>query len=99
MLDGAIDFAAIPAAVDAKLVIGDGGRGWATAVGGAVDDSAAAAPAAIRPIGRGAEVPVADRASLLRFARLERSGRVPDTKRIRVWRERLKKQGLIGDIS
>jgi IS5 family transposase len=30
---------------------------------------------------------------------LERSGRVPDAKTLWVWRERLKKQGLIGDIS
>jgi IS5 family transposase len=40
-----------------------------------------------------------DRASFPRFTGLEHAGRVPDAKTIWVWRERLKTQDLIGDIS
>lgn len=45
------------------------------------------------------EYQVLDRASFLRFAGLEHSRRVPDAKTLWVWRERLKTQDLIGDIS
>lgn len=45
------------------------------------------------------EYQLLDRASFQRFAGLEKSGRVPDAKTFWVWRERLKKQDLIGDIS
>lgn len=40
-----------------------------------------------------------DRASFQRFAGLEKTGRIPDAKTIWVWRERLKKRDLIGDLS
>ena len=45
------------------------------------------------------EYQLLDRSSFQRFAGLEHSGRVPDAKTLWVWRERLKKQDLIGDIS
>lgn len=45
------------------------------------------------------EYPVLDRTSFQRFLGLEHSRRVPDAKTTWVWRERLKKQDLIGDIS
>ena len=45
------------------------------------------------------EYQLLDRASFLRFAGLEQSGRVPDAKTLWLKRERLKKQDLIGDIS
>ena len=45
------------------------------------------------------EYQVLDRSSFQRFAGLEHSGRVPDAKTLWVWRERLKKQDLTGDIS
>jgi len=99
VLDRAIDFKALAKAVDAKLVLGAIGRGgrppWPTELMirllvlqqlyNLSDDAL--------------EYQLLDRASFQRFARLEKSGRVPDAKTVWVWRERLKKQDLIGDIS
>ena len=45
------------------------------------------------------EYQVLDRSSFQRFAGLEKSRRIPDAKTVWVWRERLKKQDLIGDLS
>ena len=45
------------------------------------------------------EFQVLDRRSFLRFAGLERSGKVPDARTFWVWRERLKQGDLMGDIS
>lgn len=45
------------------------------------------------------EYQVLDRSSFQCFAGLEKSSRIPDAKTVWVWRERLKKQDLIGDIS
>ena len=99
VLDRHIDFAALAKAVDAKLVIGDAGRGgrppyptelmiWLPVVQNLYNLSDGAM-----------EYQLLDRASFQRVAGLEQSGRVPDAKTLWVWRERLKKQDLIGDIS
>lgn len=45
------------------------------------------------------EYHVLDRMSFQRFLGLEKSGKVPDAKTIWLWRERLNKQDLMGDIS
>ncbi len=99
ILSRAIDFRALAKAVDAKLTLGASGRGgrppWPTEL-------------MIRLLvlqqlynlsDEALEYQLLDRASFLRFAGLEGSGRVPDAKTLWVWRERLKRQDLIGDIS
>jgi len=99
VLDRAIDFKALAQAVDARLALGKGKQGgrppWPTEL-------------MIRLLvlqqlynlsDEALEYQLLDRISFLRFAGLENSGRVPDAKTVWVWRERLKKQDLIGDIS
>lgn len=99
MLDRAIDFAALAKAVDAKLVIGDSGRGGRPPYPTELMIRLLVLQQLYNLSDDALEYQLLDRASFLRFAGLERSGRVPDAKTIWVWRERLKKQDLIGDIS
>lgn len=98
MLDRAIDFAALARAVDAKRKIGDSGRSGRPPY---------PAELMIRLLQQqlcnlsddAREYPVLDRSSFQRFAGLEKSRRIPDAEIVGVWRERLKAQDLIGDIS
>lgn len=99
VLDRAIDFAALAAAVDAKLVIGDSGRGGRPPYPTELMIRLLVLQQLYNLSDDALEYQLLDRASFLRFAGLERSGRVPDAKTVWVWRERLKKQDLIGDIS
>lgn len=98
-LDQAIDFAALAAAVDAKLVIGDSGRGGRPPYPTELMIRLLVLQQLYNVSDDALEYQLLDRASFLRFAGLEKSGRVPDAKTIWVWRERLKQQDLIGDIS
>jgi IS5 family transposase len=99
VLDRHIDFAALAKAVDAKLVIGDVGRGGRPPYPTELMIRLLVLQQMYNLSDDAAEYQVLDRASFQRFAGLERSGRVPDAKTIWVWRERLKAQDLIGDIS
>ena len=98
-LDQAIDFAALAAAVDAKLVIGDSGRGGRPPYPTELMIRLLVVQQLYNLSDDALEYQLLDRTSFLRFAGLEKSGRVPDAKTIWVWRERLQKQDLIGDIS
>lgn len=99
VLDRHIDFSALAKAVDAKLVIGDGGRGGRPPYPTELMIRLLVLQQMYNLSDDAMEYQLLDRASFQRFAGLERSGRVPDAKTIWVWRERLKKQDLIGDIS
>lgn len=99
VLDQAIDFAALAKAVDAKLVIGDSGRGGRPPYPTELMIRLLVVQQMYNLSDDALEYQVLDRASFQRFAGLEKSSRIPDAKTIWVWRERLKKQDLIGDIS
>jgi IS5 family transposase len=99
VLDRHIDFSALAQAVDAKLVIGDVGRGGRPPYPTELMIRLLVVQQLYNLSDDAMEYQLLDRASFQRFAGLERSGRVPDAKTIWVWRERLKKQDLISDIS
>lgn len=99
MLDQAIDFAALAKAVDTKLELGDSGRGGRPPYPTELMIRLLVVQQMYNLSDDALEYQVLDRASFQRFAGLERSGRVPDAKTVWVWRERLKQQDLIGDIS
>lgn len=99
VLDQHIDFAALAKAVDAKLVIGDSGRGGRPPYPTELMIRLLVLQQLYNLSDDALEYQLLDRSSFQRFARLEHSGRVPDTKTLWEWRERLKKQDLIGDVS
>ena len=99
VLDRHIDFAALAKAVDAKLVIGDSGRGGRPPYPTELMIRLLVLQQLYNLSDEALEYQLLDRSSFQRFAGLEHSGRVPDAKTLWVWRERLKKQDLIGDIS
>lgn len=99
VLDKHIDFAALAKAVDGKLMIGGSGRGGRPAYPTELMIRLLVLQQLYNLSDEALEYQLLDRASFQRFAGLERSGRVPDAKTIWVWRERLKAQDLIGDIS
>lgn len=99
VLDQHIDFAALAKAVDRKLVIGDVGRGGRPPYPTELMIRLLVLQQLYNLSDDALEYQVLDRSSFQRFAGLEHSGRVPDAKTLWVWRERLKKQDLIGDIS
>jgi IS5 family transposase len=94
-----IDFAAIAAAVDAKLTLGSSGRGGRPPYPTVVMVKLLLLQQLYNLSDEALEYQVLDRTSFQRFLGLEHSRRVPDAKTIWVWRERLVKQDLIGDIS
>ena len=99
VLDRAIDFAALARAVDAKLEIGDSGRGGRPPYPTELMIRLLVVQQLYNLSDEALEYQVLDRSSFQRFAGLEKSRRIPDAKTVWVWRERLKKQDLIGDIS
>jgi len=99
MLDRHIDFGAIAAAVDAKLKLGDRGRGGRPPYATETMVRLLVLQQLYNLSDAALEYQVLDRSSFVRFARLTNSSRVPDAKTRWVWRERLKKNDLIGDIS
>ncbi len=94
-----IDFDAIAAAVDAKLTLGRSGRGGRPPYPTVVMIKLLLLQQLYNLSDEALEYQVLDRISFQRFLGLEHSRRVPDAKTIWVWRERLKKQALSGDIS
>jgi len=99
VLDRHIDFAAIAAAIDAKLTLGDRGRGGRPPYRTETMVRLLVLQQLYNLSDDALEYQVLDRTSFLRFARLTDSSRVPDAKTFWVWRERLKKRDLVGDIS
>ena len=99
VLDRHIDFGALAKAVDAKLKIGDVGRGGRPPYPTELMIRLLVLQQLYNLSDDAMEYQLLDRASFQRFAGLENSGRVPDAKTIWLWRERLKRQDLIGDIS
>jgi IS5 family transposase len=99
LLSRHIDFAAIAAVVDAKLTLGSTGRGGRPPYPTVVMVKLLLLQQLYNLSDDALEYQVLDRTSFLRFLGLEDSRRVPDAKTIWVWRERLKTQDLIGDIS
>lgn len=99
VLDQAIDFAALAKAVDKKLVIGNRGRGGRPPFATELMIRLLVLQQLYNLSDEALEYQVLDRASFLRFTRLEGSSRIPDAKTVWKWRERLQKQDLIGDIS
>lgn len=99
VLDRAIDFGALARAVDAKLTLGDRGRGGRPPYPTELMIRLLVVQQLYNLSDDALEYQVLDRASFQRFAGLEKTSRIPDAKTIWVWRERLKKQDLIGDIS
>lgn len=99
VLDRHIDFAAIAAAIDAKLTLGDRGKGGRPPYPTETMVRLLVLQQLYNLSDDALEYQVLDRVSFARFARLSNSPRVPDAKTVWVWRERLKKLDLIGDIS
>lgn len=99
VLDQAIDFAALAKAVDAKLKLGGSGRGGRPPYPTELMIRLLVVQQMYNLSDDGLEYQVLDRASFQRFTGLEKSSRIPDAKTVWVWRERLKEQDLIGDIS
>ncbi len=99
LLDRHIDFTAIAAAVDAKLALGTSGRGGRPPYPTVLMVKLLLLQQLYNLSDDALEYQVLDRTSFQRFLGLEHSRKVPDAKTIWVWRERLKAQDLIGDIS
>lgn len=99
VLDRHIDFGGIAAAIDAKVKLGDRGRGGRPPYATETMVRLLVLQQLYNLSDEALEYQVLDRLSFLRFARLTNSSRVPDAKTVWVWRERLKKHDLIGDIS
>lgn len=94
-----IDFAAIATVVDARLSLGGSTRGGRPPYPTVVMVKLLLLQQLYNLSDDALEYQVLDRTSFQRFLGLEHSRRVPDAKTIWVWRERLVKQDLIGDIS
>jgi len=99
VLDRHIDFAAIAAAIDAKLKLGNRGKGGRPPYRTETMVRLLVLQQLYNLSDDALEYQVLDRASFTRFTGLTSSSRVPDAKTVWVWRERLKKLDLIGDIS
>lgn len=99
LLSQHIDFAGIAAAVDGKLALGPSGRGGRPPYPTALMVKLLLLQQLYNLSDEALEFQVLDRASFQTFLGLEHHGRVPDAKTIWVWRERLKQDDLIGDIS
>lgn len=99
VLDRHIDFAAIAVAVDGKLALGRSGRGGRPPYPTVVMIKLLLLQQLYNLSDDALEYQVLDRVSFVRFLGLEHSRKVPDAKTIWVWRERLKRHDLIGDIS
>lgn len=100
VLDRHIDFAAIAAAIDAKLKLGgQQGKGGRPPYPTETMVRLLVLQQLYNLSDDALEYQVLDRNSFARFAGLSHSARVPDAKTVWVWRERLKKLDLIGDIS
>lgn len=99
LLSRHIDFAAIAEVVDAKLQLGPSGRGGRPPYPTVVMVKLLLLQQLYNLSDDAFEYQVLDRTSFQRFLGLEHSRQVPDAKTIWVWRERLKTQDLIGDIS
>lgn len=99
VLDRHIDFAAIAAAIDAKLTLGDRGKGGRPPYPTETMVRLLVLQQLYNLSDDALEYQVLDRNSFARFAGLTNSSRVPDAKTVWVWRERLKQLDLIGDIS
>jgi IS5 family transposase len=99
MLERHIDFGAIAAAIDAKLTLGDRGRGGRPPYATQTMVRLLVLQQLYNLSDDALEYQLLDRSSFLRFAGLTNSARVPDAKTVWVWRERLKQHDLIGDIS
>lgn len=99
LLNRHIDFAAIAAAVDGKLILGGTGRGGRPPYPTEVMIKLLLLQQLYNLSDEALEYQVLDRSSFVRFLGLEHSDRVPDAKTIWVWRERLQAQDLMGDIS
>lgn len=82
VLDQAIDFAALARAVDAKLEIGDSGRGGRPPYPTELMIRLLVVQQMYNLSDDALEYQVLDRASFQRFAGLEKSGRVPDAKTV-----------------
>lgn len=87
VLNKHIDFAALAKAVDAKLVIGDSGRGGRPPYPTELMIRLLVLQQLYDLSDDALECQVLDRSSFQRFAGLEHSGRVPDAKTLWVWRE------------
>lgn len=99
VMDKHVDFAALAKAVDGKLRLGGSGRGGRPAYPTEMMIRILVLQQLYNLSDEALEYQLLDRASFQRFTGLEHSGRVPDAKTVWVWRERLKAQDLIGDIS
>lgn len=99
VLERHIDFAAIAAVIDAKLTLGDRGRGGRPPYATETMVRLLVLQQLYNLSDDALEYQVLDRGSFLRFAGLTDNARVPDAKTLWVWRERLKQHDLIGDIS
>lgn len=99
VLDRHIDFGAIAAAIDAKLRLGSQGKGGRPPYPTETMVRLLVLQQLYNLSDDALEYQVLDRTSFARFAGLTHSARVPDAKTVWVWRERLKKLDLIGDIS
>lgn len=99
VLDEHIDFGAIARVIEAKLKLGDQGRGGRPPYPTETMVRLLVLQQLYNLSDEALEYQVLDRGSFVRFARLTNSPRVPDAKTVWVWRERLKKNDLMGDIS
>jgi IS5 family transposase len=99
LLSRHIDFASIAQAIDAKLSLGTGTRGGRPAWPTVVMVKLLLLQQLYNLSDDALEYQVLDRRSFQQFLGLEHSGKVPDAKTIWVWRERLKAQDVMGDIS
>ncbi|HKX55099.1 MAG TPA: IS5 family transposase [Xanthomonadales bacterium] len=99
LLDKHIDFAAIASAVDARLKLSERGRGGRPPYPTVLMIKLLLLQQLYNLSDEALEFQALDRASFQRFLGLQSSSRIPDAKTVWVWRERLKQQDLIGDIS
>lgn len=99
VLDRHIDFTVIAAAIDAKLTLGNRGKGGRPPYPTETMVRLLVLQQLYNLSDDALEYQVLDRSSFARFAGLTNSSRVPDAKTVWVWRERLKQLDLIGDIS
>src|SRR5215467_6554035 len=90
VLDRHIDFTAIARAIDAKLRLGDRGKGGRPPYPTETMVRLLVLQQLYNLSDEALEYQVLDRNSFARFAGLTNSSRVPDAKTVWVWRERLK---------
>ena len=97
--DQHIDFTALAETVDARTSLGDRGRGGRPSYPTELIIRLLVLRQLYHLSDDAMQYQLLDRASFLRFAGLEQSGRVPDAKTLWLCRKQLKKQDLIDDIS